>query len=279
MVLGPDEPAVTVPTDGPEIPKLGFGTARITGNDCKRAVETALEVGYRHIDTAQMYDNETAVGEAIAESDVDRDDVFVVTKVHPDNAAREDVLSSTRASLDRLGVATVDLLLLHAPSDRAPLEETLGAMNDLQSEGVVDHIGVSNFEVGGLERARDISETPIVANQVKYHPYHQQGELLEYCAGRDVCLTAYSPLAEGAVPGDDRLAEIGDRYDKSAAQVALRWLVQQPAVAAIPKTATLAHIEANAAVFDFELTAEEMAAVADLGDGVWDRLAATLGLR
>ncbi|SFC34277.1 Aldo/keto reductase [Halobiforma haloterrestris] len=269
----------TVSAGGAEVPALGFGTARMTGEECRRAVETALEVGYRHVDTAQMYDNEAAVGDAIAASDVDREEVFVVTKVHPDNAAREDALATTRASLDRLGLATVDLLLLHAPSDRVPLTETLGAMNDLQSEGVVDHIGVSNFTVGGLDRARELSETPIVTNQVKYHPYHGQADLLEYCAEHDVCLTAYSPLAEGAVPGDDRLAEIGDRYDKSAAQVALRWLIQQSPVTAIPKAASPAHIEANAEVFDFELTADEMAAVADLEDDAWERLAATLGLR
>lgn len=241
MELGPDDPTATVTAGGAEIPALGFGTARMTGDECRRAVETALEVGYRHIDTAQMYDNEAAVGEAIAASDVDRDDVFVVTKVHPDNAAVDDVLESTRESLERLGLATVDLLLLHAPSEEAPLEETLAAMNDLQTDGAVDHIGVSNFSASQLADATDHSETPIVANQVKYHPYYHQDDLLEFCAEHDICLTAYSPLAEGAVPGDDRLAEIGDTHGKSAAQVALRWLIQQPPVAAIPK-ARVEHI-------------------------------------
>ncbi|ADB60874.1 aldo/keto reductase [Haloterrigena turkmenica DSM 5511] len=269
----------TVTAGGAEIPVLGFGTARMTGDECRRAVETALEVGYRHVDTAQMYDNERAVGEALAASDVDREDVFVVTKVHPDNAARDDVLESTRESLERLGLEAVDLLLLHAPSDRAPLEETLTAMNDLQDEGAVDHVGVSNFSVEQLESARELSETPIVANQVKYHPYHHQDDLLEYCVEHDVCLTAYSPLAEGTVPGDDRLAEIGDPSGKSASQVALRWLVQQPSVAAIPKASSREHIEANADIFDFELSDDELAAVADVGDGLWDQLAVTLGLR
>ncbi|GAB3674809.1 aldo/keto reductase [Halopiger thermotolerans] len=269
----------TVDAQGAEIPKLGFGTARMTGDECRRAVETALEVGYRHVDTAQMYDNERAVGAAIANSAVDREDVFVVTKVHPDNAAFDDVLESTRASLERLGLSTVDLLLLHAPSDRAPLEDTIDAMNELQDEGAVDHVGVSNFSADRLEDAIALSRTPIVANQVKYHPYHHRDDLLEYCVENDVCLTAYSPLAEGAVPGDDRLAEIGAEYGKSAAQVALRWLLQQPSVAAIPKAASREHIEANADVFDFELSDEEMAAVTEVGDGVWNRLAATLGLR
>ncbi|WP_394353260.1 aldo/keto reductase [Haloterrigena gelatinilytica] len=308
----------TVTAGNAEIPALGFGTARMTGDECRRAVETALEVGYRHVDTAQMYDNERAVGEALAasgvtredersessekragdagsersedpgeasgetaseERHVSREDVFVVTKVHPDNAARDDVLASTRESLERLGLEAVDLLLLHAPSDRAPLEETLAAMNDLQDEGAVDHVGVSNFSVERLESARELSETPIVANQVKYHPYHHRDDLLEYCVDRDVCLTAYSPLAEGTVPGDDRLAEIGEPHDKSASQVALRWLVQQPGVAAIPKASSREHIEANADIFDFELSNDELAAVADVGDGLWDQVAATLGLR
>ncbi|ELZ01062.1 aldo/keto reductase [Natrialba chahannaoensis JCM 10990] len=279
MVLGPDESTATVSSGTAEIPKLGFGTARITGDDCKRAVKTALESGYRHVDTAQLYDNEAAVGAAIAESPVDRDDIFVVTKVHPNNAASAAVHETTRASLDRLGLNAVDLLLLHAPSDEAPLSATLGAMNELQDEGVVDHIGVSNFSVGQLESAREHSETPIVTNQVKYHPYHHQDELLEYCVDHDICLTAYSPLAEGAVPGDDRLAAVGEPYGKSATQVALRWLVQQPTVAAIPKSASRKHIAANAAIFDFELSDDDMETVTDVGDGVWTQLAAVLGLR
>ncbi|MDQ2052510.1 aldo/keto reductase [Natronolimnohabitans sp. A-GB9] len=279
MTTTSDLSTATVDVQDASIPTLGFGTARMSGDECQRAVERALEVGYRHVDTAQLYDNERAVGEAIAASDVAREDVFVVTKIHRRNAAYDDALESTRASLERLGLSTVDLLLLHAPSSRAPLEETLQAMNELQDEGAVEHIGVSNFSVEQLEAARDGSETPIVANQVKYHPYHHQDELLEYCVDNDVCLTAYSPLAEGAVPGDDRLAEIGDPYDKSAAQVALRWLIQQPNVAAIPKASRDEHIEANAALFDFELSEDELAAVADVGDGLWNRLAATIGLR
>ncbi|RQG97737.1 aldo/keto reductase [Natrarchaeobius chitinivorans] len=271
-------PIDSVSGGGAEIPRLGFGTARMTGDECKRAVETALEAGYRHVDTAQMYDNEAAVGDALEASDVDRDEVFVVTKVHPDNAAYDDVLSTIRQSLERLSLSTVDLLLLHAPSDRAPLSETLSAMNELQDDGAVDHVGVSNFSVDQLEEAIDLSATPIVANQVKYHPYHHQDDLLEYCVERDVCLTAYSPLAEGTVVGDDRLDEIGASHGKTASQVALRWLLQQPVVSAIPKASSPEHIETNAAVFDFELSDEEMESVSELGDGRWKRLADILGL-
>ncbi|QCS42550.1 aldo/keto reductase [Natrinema versiforme] len=268
----------TVIAQGAEVPALGLGTARMTGDDCRRAVETALAVGYRHVDTAQLYDNEAAVGRAIAESEVDREDVFVVTKVHPDNAAPADVRESTQASLERLELQTVDLLLLHGPSDEAPLAETIGAMNDLQRDGLVDHIGISNFGVDGLEDAIARSETPIITNQVEYHPFHRRDDLLAYCLENEVLLTAYSPLAEGDVVGDERLAAIGEPYGKSAAQVALRWLVQHPFVAAIPKAASREHIEANADIFDFELSPEEMRAVFDLGGGVSDRLAAQLGL-
>ena len=262
---------------GAAIPALGYGTARMTGAKCQRAVETALDVGYRHVDTAQMYDNEAAVGDAIAASDVDREDVFVTTKINTGNLAYEDALTSTRASLDRLEVSTIDLLLIHAPRSHTPLEETLDAMNELQAEGIVEHIGVSNFSVEQLEAARERSETPIVTNQVKYHPYCGQGDLLEYCLDHGVCLTAYSPLAEGAVVGDDRLETIGDAYGKSAAQVALRWLCQQRAVAPIPKASSPGHIQANADVFDFELTAEEMNRVFEMGDGLLESLARRLG--
>lgn len=274
-----DLATTTVDAQGARIPALGFGTARMTGDECRRAVEHALEVGYRHVDTASMYENEGAVGDALAASEVDREDVFVVTKIHPDDAAYDDAIASGRRSLERLGIETIDLLLLHAPSHEAPLEETLDAMADLRDDGVVAHVGVSNFSVEQLDRSRKLADVPVVANQVKYHPYHHQPELLEYCHEHDVCLTAFSPLAEGTVPGDERLAAIGDAYDKSAAQVALRWLVQQPPVAAIPKASSNTHVEANAAIFDFELTDDEMAAVTDVGDGVWDRLAARIGLR
>ncbi len=255
----------TISAGGATIPALGFGTARMTGKTCQQAVELALEVGYRHLDTAQLYDNEEAVGAAIEASDVDREDIFVVTKIHRDNAAYDAVLESTRESTKRLGLECIDVLLIHAPSQHVPLSETIEAMNDLQAAGRVEHIGVSNFSVEQLERARELSETPIVTNQIKYHPYHHQPDLLEYCVEHGICLTAYSPLAEGAVPGDDRLAEIGEPDDTSAPQVALRWLIQQPMVAAIPKAATPAHIEANASVFEFELDDEQMQAVGELG--------------
>ncbi|WP_254764219.1 aldo/keto reductase [Natrinema marinum] len=276
--MSTDSTTGTIVARGADVPALGLGTARMTGDDCRRAVETALAVGYRHVDTAQMYDNEVAVGRAITESEVDREEVFVVTKIHPSNAAPADVRESTQRSLERLELQTVDLLLLHAPSDRAPLEATIAAMNDCQHDGLVEHVGISNFDVGGLEAAMNHSETPIVTNQVKYHPYHQPDDLVAYCLEHDVLLTAYSPLAEGSVVGDDRLETIGEGYGKSAAQVTLRWLLQHPYVAPIPKASSRKHIEANADIFDFELTDEEMRAVFELDGGLSDRLADRLGL-
>ena len=275
--MGPESITDSVDAGGAEIPTLGFGTARMTGEECRRAVETALEVGYRHLDTAQMYENEAAVGAALERRSVPREEVFVVTKVNTNNLAADAVHESTHRSRERLGLETIDLLLIHAPQSHTPLEETLGAMNALQDEGVVDHIGVSNFSVDQLERARESSETPIVTNQVKYHPYHGQRALLEYCLEHDVWLTAYSPLAEGAVVGDERLEELGEHYGKSAAQVALRWLIQQPPVAAIPKASSRAHIEANAELFDFELSEAELEEVFELGDGLLESLARRLG--
>ncbi len=268
----------TVSVQGTHIPQLGFGTARMTGQECKRAVETALETGYRHIDTAQLYDNEDAVGQALESSSIAREDVFLTTKLHTDNLAYDAVLESTVESLERLRVETVDLLLIHAPRRQPPVSETIQAMNELQESGAVDHIGVSNFSRTQLEAALEHSQTPIVTNQVKYHPYHQQDELLSYCIDREVCLTAYSPLAEGAVVGDERLATIGERTGASAPQVALGWLCQQPMVSAIPKASSPAHIEENAGCLEFELSAAEMRAVFDIGGGCSPAVASRLGL-
>lgn len=264
---------------GAEVPALGFGTARMDSDDeCREAVSIALDAGYRHVDTAQLYETERAVGDAIRESDVPRDEVFVTTKLHEDNRAYVDVLESTRESLDRLGTEYVDLLLIHSPNDRVPHEDTLLAMNELRDDGLVEHIGVSNFSVGQLKKARRLSDAPIVANQVEYNVYTSQKPLLSYCVEHDVMLTAYSPLAIGDALDEDVLAAIGRRHDKTPAQVALRWLIQQPMVSAIPMSKRERHIRENFDVFDFELTDEEMRALSELERGLSDRLTGLLGL-
>jgi len=250
---------------GTSVPALGLGTWQLTGQSCRETVETALGMGYRHIDTAQAYGNERQVGLGMDAAAVDREDVFLTTKLDGSNRNERSVRRSTRESLNKLGTDYLDLLLIHWPNTpwMASLSETLGAMNDVVEEGLVRHIGVSNFSPSLLDRARDISSAPVFTDQVQYHPYWDQRKLLDYCRIHDVLLTAYSPLARGGVLDDPALVQIGNKYGKSPAQVALRWLVQQDGVAAIPKASSREHLEANLAVFDFELTDAEMERIRD----------------
>jgi diketogulonate reductase-like aldo/keto reductase len=243
-----------------DVPALGLGTWEHTGETCREGVAHALDLGYRHIDTAQIYGNEREVGRGIANSDVPRDDIFLVTKVWRTNAAPIDVRTSTVESLRKLQTDYVDLLLLHWPVDEIPLEDTLDAMMELQEEGMTRHIGVSNFTPSLVERAVDHVDgrSTIVTNQVEYHPYLDQSHLIAQAERHDFYLTAYSPLARGDVMGDPKLEQIGEKYDKTAAQVALRWHLQQDRVMAIPKADAAAHRAANIDVFDFALTDEEM---------------------
>jgi diketogulonate reductase-like aldo/keto reductase len=245
-----------------EIPALGLGTWRMGGPTCRRAVATALDLGYRHIDTAQAYGNERQVGAAIAGSDVAREELFLTTKLGSSNRDHDSVLASTRESLRKLETDYVDLLLIHQPNTRTDLAETIGAMDELVAEGLVNHIGVSNFGVSRLHAAREHANAPILTDQVQYHPFWDQTALLDYCQIHDIMLTAYSPLAHGGAVDDDLLGDIGARYEKTPAQVALRWLVQQDNVSTVPKSTSPDHLEANMQVFDFELTEEEMRAIA-----------------
>jgi diketogulonate reductase-like aldo/keto reductase len=242
-----------------DIPKLGLGTWQSTDETCVESVRHALDIGYRHIDTAQVYENEEQVGKAMNESSVDRDDIFLTTKIWHTKADSDGVKSSTEESLRKLDTDYVDLLLLHWPNDDVRLEQTLAAMGELKDGGKAKLIGVSNFPSDQLRRALEIA--PIATNQVEYHPYLNQDHLLVHARDNGFALTAYSPLARGKVLEDDTLVEIGDRYGKSAAQVALRWHMQQRAVVAIPKANSARHREANLDIFDFELTNDEMDAI------------------
>jgi len=261
-----------------QIPALGLGTYRLRGQTCIETVAQALEMGYRHIDTAEYYENQAAIGQALADTAVSSDDLFITTKVWRTNLSYEDTKQVARASREKLGVETIDLLLIHWPNRSVPIEETIRAMNELQSDGVVRHIGVSNFSVEQLADARKASETPICTNQVEYNPFTDQSDLLAYCIEHDIMLTAYSPLAKGRVNDDATLSAIGDQYGKTPAQVSLRWLVQQQQVAAIPKASSRAHLRANLSIFDFELTDEEMAQIFDLQGGLIERVRSMLGL-
>ncbi len=247
---------------GTRVPALGFGTWQLEGDACREGVEHALALGYRHIDTAQGYDNEEQVGAALAASGVPRDEIFLVTKLAPEFFRAEDAIRTSKESLDKLGVDAVDLLLLHWPNPDVPVEETLGALRVLQDEGRVRHLGVSNFPPGPTRRANDAQR--IFANQVEYHPFLHQRKLRALAEELDLLLTAYSPLAKGAVLDDPVLQEIGGTHGKTAVQVTLRWLLQQDRVAAIPKASSAAHREANLEVFDFELSPAEMTRIHEL---------------
>jgi 2,5-diketo-D-gluconate reductase B len=242
--------------DGIQVPKLGFGTWQITGSDCVEAVRDALELGYRHIDTAQMYGNEAEVGQAIADSGVARKEIFLTTKVLPENLDRDSCRRSTEESLDKLGTSYVDLLLIHWPNERLPLDEPLSAMRQLQEEGSVRHIGVSNFPPSYLENA--VAKADILCNQVEYHPFLGQEHLLAAARRHDVMVTAYSPLARGEVADNAVLAGIASDHDTTPAQVTLRWLIQQDSVAAVPKASSHEHRRENLDVFGFSLADEEM---------------------
>lgn len=253
-----------VDVDGIRVPALGFGTWQMDGTACRDMVREAIAIGYRHIDTARMYGNEAAVGEGIRTASVPRDEVFVTTKVWFDQLHYGDLKASAEASLKDLSLDAVDLLLIHWPNLQVPLSESLRAMEDLQREGKARHVGVSNFNTSLLREARQKNGADVVCNQVEYHPFLSQRPVLDYCRANDMFVTAYCPLAKGEAPSDPTLREIGAKHGKSAAQVTLRWLIQQPNVAAIPKAAKLEHAKANLDVFDFALDAEDLARIEGL---------------
>lgn len=256
-----------VKTGGIDMPSLGFGTYELTGSDCIKMVKTALEIGYRHIDTAQIYRNEDEVGLGIMDSNIPRGDIFLTTKVWMDQLHHDDVIASTEESLRKLKTDYVDLLLIHWPNSDVDLEETLGAMKKLKDAGKTRLIGVSNFTVELMEQAVEIMGGEIACNQVEYHPYLSQKPLLDYMRPHNIALTAYSPLARGEVAGKDALAAIAEKYGKHPTQIALRWLVQQDGVCAIPKTAHKSYAESNFEIFDFELDGDDMAEIFALGTG------------
>jgi len=240
-----------------QMPALGFGTWQLEGPDARRMVETALEIGYRHIDTAYLYKNEREVGEAIRGSGVPREEIFLTTKVWTDAFRDGDLQRAAEGSVERLGVGPVDLLLLHWPKPHPPIEETVRALNDARARGFTRNIGVSNFPSAVFERAVKASEAPLATNQVEYHPFLSQRPLRETLDRHGASLTAWSPLAQGQVADDPTLKAIAQAHGKTPGQVTLRWLVQQ-GVVAIPRTTKESRARENFAIFDFELTAEEM---------------------
>jgi diketogulonate reductase-like aldo/keto reductase len=253
-----------VEANGAKIPAIGFGTWELRGRTCARLVEQALKLGYRLIDTAQVYENEREVGEGLRASRVRRDEVFVTTKVWTNHFAPNDLERSTRESLTKLRLSEVDLLLLHWPNPQVPLSETLGALAHAKKLGMTRHIGVSNFTVALIEEAVAGCPEPLACDQVEYHPYLDQTKVREACAGHGMAVVAYSPLAKGRIKGDATLGRIGQTHGKTAAQVCLRWLMQQ-SVSAIPRTSRIERLSENIDIFDFALSDGEMREISQMG--------------
>ncbi|MCW0981695.1 aldo/keto reductase [Agrobacterium sp. BT-220-3] len=274
-----------VTANGASIPALGFGTFRIPGPDVLRIVPHALKAGFRHIDTAQIYGNEAEVGEAIAGSGVARGEIFLTTKVWVENYKHDAFLASVDESLRKLKTDYVDLLLLHWPSDAVSLAEQIGALNDVRDAGKVRHIGVSNFNTTLMTEAVSLSKAPIVTNQIEYHPYIDQDVVIAAAKAAGMSVTGYYGMADGKVFADPVLKDIAASRGKSVAQVVLRWLMQQQGVVALSKTVSEARVDENRAIFDFTLSADDMAAIRALAkpdgrivspDGlapVWDEVA------
>ncbi|TWF57038.1 aldo/keto reductase [Neorhizobium alkalisoli] len=246
---------------GANIPALGFGTFRMPDADVHRILPAALKIGFRHVDTAQIYKNEQAVGDVLKSSGIPRQDIFLTTKVWVDRVGHDAFIASVDESLAKLKTDYVDLLLLHWPQSEMPLADRIGALNDLRKAGKVKNIGVSNFSTALMAEAVKLSDAPIVNNQVEYHPYLDQTKVLAEAAKTGMSVTAYYLMADGAVPKDEVLKDIGAKHGKTAAQVVLRWAVQQKDVIALSKTATESRLPENFEVFDFALSEEEMQAV------------------
>jgi len=242
---------------GAHIPAIGFGTSQL--GDCSEIVAAALKVGYRHIDTAWKYGSEKGVGAGIRASGVPRSEIFLCTKVSHEYLRAADFARSVDESLRNLQVDYVDLLHVHWPTvDNIPLAETMGALAKAKRDGLTRHIGVANFNIALLDEALRLCPEPLVTLQAEYHPYLDQSKVLAYCRSKGLIFTAYCPLARGRLFNDPVLRDIAEKKGKTLAQIALRWLMQQGNIAAIPRSSNPKHIAESLDVFDFELTAEEM---------------------
>ncbi len=238
----------------PEMPKIWFGTWQIKDENCIQSVQNALELGYKHIDTAIAYWNEEEVWKWIKNSNIPREEIFLTTKIWMDSLKHQDVIDSVNWSLERLQTNYLDLILIHRPSNNVPLKETLEAMKELQNKQKVRYIWVSNFTTKLLKDCIDIlGENSIYANQVEYHIFLDQSKLLNFCREHNIKLVAYSPLAHWNLIQNDKIKEIAEKYQKTTSQVALKWLIQQENVYAIPRSQSYNHIKENFQIFDFEL--------------------------
>ncbi|NND49467.1 MAG: aldo/keto reductase [Rhizobiales bacterium] len=259
--------AFTISAHGAEMPVIGYGTMLFPEPEkAAGLVSAAIECGYRHIDTARKYGSEQWVGEGIRATGIDRGELFVTTKVTEENAREADFARSVDTSLKTLGLDYVDLLLIHWPQPSVPLAETLGALAKAKRQGLARHIGVSNFTLALLDEAVHLCPEPLVTNQIEYHAYLRQDKLLAACRRHGLLVTCHAPIARGELLKDPLISEIAAARGKSTAQVALRWLIQQPGVAAVPRALEVSEIEENIDLFDFELSDEEMERIGTLRD-------------
>jgi diketogulonate reductase-like aldo/keto reductase len=252
-----------VESHGARIPLIGLGTWDLRGKACVRVVDEALRLGYRHIDTAAMYRNEADVGAGLRASGIPRDEVFITTKVWSSDLRAADFERSARDSLKNLKLDRVDLLLIHWPNSSVPLKETIGALCKMKREGVARHIGVSNFDSALIAEAVRLATEPLVNNQIELHPYNDQTRIIAASRKAGLAVTAYAPIARGRIKSDALLARIGKAHERTAAQICLRYLVQQDFIV-IPKTSRTERLKENAAIFDFQLSPAEMKEIASL---------------
>jgi len=254
---------LSVTAHGATIPALGFGVFRMSDAEVERVIPAALEAGFRHFDTAQIYQNEAALGRALEAAGTQRDDLFLTTKVWVDNYSVDKFAASVDETLDKLKTGHVDLLLLHWPADKVSIADQIEMLNTVKAAGKTRFVGVSNQNIAQMRESARLSSTPIVTNQVEIHPYLPQHALVAAAKASGVPITAYYGMADGAVPKDQLLQQIGAKYGKNAAQVGLRWLIEQGHIA-LSKTANPERVKENIAIFDFNLDEADMAAIASL---------------
>jgi len=246
-----------------EIPALGMGTYTINGNRGAQLIAKALGMGYAYLDSAQMYDNEADVGKGVKLSGQPREDVFVLTKVHPENIGKKDFLNSVEESLRKLSLDHVDLLLIHWPNPNVPVVESVGELIKAKERGYTRFIGVSNFNIAQINAAL-ATGAEIVTNQVEFHCLIDQRKVHEFLRGKGISMTAYSPLGQGRLLGHPMLASLAKKYDRSQAQIALRWLVAHDGVIAIPRSSNENRLTENLGIFEFELSEQDMKALGSL---------------